>query len=104
MQKYSSFAQLYLRIAIGAAYLVFGFDRLGVFGKYGEKNVSWGDWQHFMVRAEEIMNFLPRTLVEPFAIIATAAEISFGVLLIVGFKTRLAAAGSGVLGHFAPAT
>lgn len=90
-------SQLFLRLAIGVAYFIYGTDRLGLWGKYGEKNVSWGDWQHFMVRAEEIMNFLPRTLVEPFAIIATAAEISFGVLLIVGFKTRLAAAGSGIL-------
>lgn len=90
-------SQLFLRLAIGVAYFIYGTDRLGLWGKYGEKNVSWGDWQHFMVRAEEIMNFLPHTLVEPFAIIATAAEISFGVLLIVGFKTRLAAAGSGIL-------
>lgn len=90
-------AQLFLRLSIGVAYFVYGTDRLGLWGKYGEKNVSWGDWQHFMIRAEEIMNFLPHSLVEPFAVIATAAEISFGVLLVIGFKTRQAALGSGIL-------
>lgn len=90
-------AQFFLRLSIGVAYFIFGTDRLGLWGKYGEKNVSWGDWQHFMIRAEEIMNFLPHSLVEPFAVIATAAEISFGVLLIIGFKTRLSALGSGIL-------
>ena len=97
MQKYSSFAQLYLRIAIGAAYLVFGFDRLGVFGKYGEKNVSWGDWEHFMKYAAEVMSFLPAELVSLFAIVATIAEIVFGVLLLLGKWTRVAAFGSGIL-------
>ncbi|HKO81088.1 MAG TPA: hypothetical protein VJU78_11870 [Chitinophagaceae bacterium] len=37
MEKFSSFAQLYLRVAVAVSYLVFGFDRLGVFGKPGEK-------------------------------------------------------------------
>ena len=97
MQKYSSFAQLYLRIAIGAAYLVFGFDRLGVFGKYGEKNVSWGDWEHFMKYAAEVMSFLPAELVSLFAIVATIAEIVFGVLLLLGKWTRVASFGSGIL-------
>lgn len=39
MKKFSSFAQLYLRIAIGISYLVFGLDRLGAFGKPGDKNI-----------------------------------------------------------------
>lgn len=90
-------SQLFTRIAIGTAYFVFGTDRLGLWGKPGDENVSWGDWQHFMVRAEKLMSFLPHQLVEPFAIVATVAEISLGVLLIVGYKTRYAALGSGVL-------
>ena len=97
MQKYSSFAQLYLRIAIGAAYLVFGFDRLGVWGDHGEKNVSWGDWEHFMKYAAEVMSFFPAELVSLFAIVATIAEIVFGVLLLLGKWTRVAAFGSGIL-------
>lgn len=97
MEKFSSFAQLYLRIAIGVSYLVFGFDRLGVWGNYGEKNVSWGDWEHFMKYAAEVMSFLPAELVSLFAIVATIAEIVFGVLLLLGKWTRVAAFGSGIL-------
>ena len=100
MEKFSSFAQLYLRIAIGVSYLVFGLDRLGVWGNYGEKNVSWGDWEHFMKYAAEVMSFLPAELVSLFAIVATIAEIVFGILLLLGKWTRVAAFGSGILAFF----
>lgn len=97
MEKFSSFAQLYLRVAIAAGYLVFGFDRLGVFGKPGEKNISWGDWDHFIKYAAEVMQFLPYSLVSVFAVIATIAEILSGLLLLVGKWTRAAAIVSGIL-------
>jgi putative oxidoreductase len=97
MEKMSSFAQLYLRLAIGAAYLVFGLDRLGVWGKYGDKNVSWGDWEHFDKYAAEVMSFLPLPVVNVLAIVATICELSFGVMLLIGLWTRVAALGSGVL-------
>jgi putative oxidoreductase len=100
MDKFSSFTQLYIRIAIGVSYLVFGLDRLGVWGNYGEKNVSWGDWEHFMKYAAEVMSFLPAELVSLFAIVATIAEIVFGVLLLLGKWTRVAAFGSGILTFF----
>ncbi len=97
MKKFSSFAQLYLRVAIGVSYLVFGLDRLGVFGKPGGKNISWGDWEHFMKYAAEVMQFLPYSLVAVFAVIATAIEIISGVLLLIGKWTRIAAVASGIL-------
>lgn len=100
MEKFSSFAQLYLRIAIATAYLVFGFDRLGVWGKPGETSVSWGDWEHFMKYASEVMSFLPTTVIGLFAVIATVAEIVFGVLLLLGKWTRTTAFGSGILAFF----
>src|SRR5690349_12246621 len=97
MKKLSSFAQLYLRIAIGTSYLVFGLDRLGVFGKPGEKNISWGDWEHFLKYATEVMQFLPHSMITVFAVIATAIEIISGVLLLIGKWTRIAAVASGLL-------
>jgi uncharacterized membrane protein YphA (DoxX/SURF4 family) len=100
MEKFSSFTQLYLRIAIAVSYLVFGFDRLGVWGSPGEAHVSWGDWKHFMKYVAEVMSFLPATLVSLFAIVATIAEIVFGVLLLLGKWTRVAAFGSGILAFF----
>ena len=97
IKKWSSFFQLYLRIALSAGYLAAGLDRLGFWGKYGEKNISWGDWDHFMKYAAEVMGFLPHALVGVFAAIATIAEIAFGILLLIGKWTRLAAVGSGIL-------
>jgi len=89
--------QLFTRIAIGSAYFIYGADRLGLWGKPGDKNVAWGDWEHFMARAEKVMGFLPHGLIGPFAVIATVAEISLGILLIAGYKTKYAAFGGGIL-------
>jgi len=97
MQKYQDYIQAYLRLAIGAGYLVFGLDRLGVWGPYGGKGISWGDWQHFMVYAAQVMGFLPYRLASILAVTATIGEIAFGAMLLVGLFTRLAAIGSGVL-------
>jgi len=97
MIKSTNLFQLYLRLAIGTGYLVFGLDRLGVWGNYGSDGVSWGDWKHFMEYASSVMSFLPYSLANIFAMLATTAEIVFGILLILGFKTRLAAFGSGLL-------
>ena len=108
MEKFTNLTQLFLRLALGIGYLVPGFDRLGVSGKYGERNVTWGDWQHFVKYAGQVMSFLPSSLVNVFAVMATIAEIGFGVLLLVGRWTKIAALGSGILtlilcivnGHF----
>ena len=97
MKKLPAFAKLYLRLSIGAGYLVFGLDRLGVWGKPGGKNISWGDWAHFVKYARELMGFLPPSLAEVLAVLATIAEISIGTLLLLGIWTRVAAVGSGVL-------
>jgi len=100
MKKSSGFTQLFLRLALGIGYLVPALDRLGFWGKYGEPNISWGDWQHFTKYAGQVMSFLPSSLVNVFAVVATIAEIGFAVLLLVGRWTRIAAIGSGVLSLF----
>ena len=84
-------------MALGIGYLVPALDRLGAWGKNGEPGISWGDWQHFMQYAREVMGFMPASLITIFAATATIAEISFGILLVIGKWTKLAALGSGVL-------
>lgn len=97
MTKLRDFAQLFLRLALGIGYLVPGLDRLGVWGKNGEAGISWGDWQHFIQYAKEVMGFMPSSLVNVFAVMATIAEIGFGILLLMGKWTTIAALGSGIL-------
>ncbi len=71
MNKFSPYIQLYLRLALGVGFLVPGLDRLGVWGKPGSPGVSWGDWQHFVASAADIMRFLPYSIASVFAVIAT---------------------------------
>ena len=97
MEKQKDFFQLYLRLAIGIGYLVPSLDRLGVWGAPGGKNISWGDWQHFMEYAAQVMGFLPLPLVSLLAVLATIAEIVFGLLLLMGKWTKISAIGSGLL-------
>lgn len=92
--------QLYLRLALSAAYLVFGLDRLGLWGEPQSPGVSWGDWPHFQAYARQVMAFLPSDLADVLAIIATICELVFGVLLFLGKWTRYAAIGSGLLSLF----
>ncbi|MBY0480353.1 MAG: DoxX family membrane protein [Chitinophagaceae bacterium] len=100
MEKQKGIIQFYLRLAIGVGYLVPAFDRLGVWGEHGGKNISWGDWHHFIKYAAETMRFFPSYLIEPLAIAATIGEIGFGLLLLLGKYTRIAALGSGMLSFF----
>lgn len=89
---------LYLRIAIGSAYLWEVADRLGVFGGNGQPHVGWGDWKHFIAYAGQVMSFLPASLIPALATLATIGEGVFGALILIGLFTRAAAIGSSILG------
>lgn len=97
IHRFSKIASLYLRLAIGTAYLWEVADRLGFFGTHGQPHVGWGDWQHFIAYAKQVMSFLPASWVPFLGTLATIGEATFGLLLILGLFTRLAAIGSGIL-------
>jgi putative oxidoreductase len=90
-------AQLFLRIALGIGFLAACFDRFGWVAPYGSPNVSWGDWQHFLIYSHSIMPFVPDELVELMAITASILELIFGILLIIGLFTKWTSIGSGLL-------
>lgn len=91
--------KLYLRLAIGIAFLSASADRLGIFGPYKEDGniVAWGDWSNFVDYTQSLLPWLSENLVQVAAIGATVCEIVFGILLILGVKVRLFANLSGVL-------
>ena len=97
MQLNQKISSIYLRLAIGVSYLWEVADRLGLFGPNGHAHVSWGDWKHFIAYAKQVMSFLPDGIINPLATIATIGEGGFGLLLILGLFTRMAAIGSGIL-------
>ena len=89
--------RVFARFALGASFLFPVGDRFGLWGPYGAKNVSWGDFAHFVKYTGEVTSLFPSSLTVPFAWAATVAETLFGVLLIAGFKVRMASVLSGVL-------
>jgi len=92
-----AFSSVFLRLALGISFLSAVADRLGFWGAYGQPNVSWGDYARFVEYTAKLNWFLPAPMIPPLAMIATAAETVFGLLLVVGWKTRVTAVLSGVL-------
>jgi putative oxidoreductase len=97
MQINSKLPSLYLRIAIGSAYLWEVADRLGILGANGQPHVGWGDWAHFIAYARTVLSFLPAGLIPFLGVLATLGEGIFGALILMGLFTRVAAIGSGIL-------
>ena len=89
--------RLFARIALGASFLSAVADRFGLWGPPGAKNVSWGNFAHFVEYTGAVMSLFPNSLTVYFAWAATVAETLFGILLIVGFKIRVVAVLSGLL-------
>lgn len=97
MSKYIAYSQLYLRLALGAGFIAPVLDRLGLVGAPGTENIAWGNWASFLDYTHVLLPILSRSLSDTMALLATIAEAAFGILLIVGFKTRIVAVGSFLL-------
>src|SRR5206468_4520583 len=82
--------RLFARFALGASFLSAVADRFGLWGPDGAKNVSWGNFAHFVKYTGAVTSLFPSSLTVPFAWAATIAEKLFGVLPIAGFKIRMA--------------
>ena len=89
--------RLFARFALGASFLSAVADRFGLWGPHGAKNVSWGDFAHFVEYTGAVMSLFPSSLTVSFAWAATVAETLFGILLIAGFKIRMTSVLSGLL-------
>ena len=89
--------RLFARFALGASFLSAVADRFGLWGPYGAKDVAWGDFAHFVEYTGAVTSLFPSSLTVLFAWTATVAETLFGILLIIGFKTRIASVLGGLL-------
>ena len=95
--RLGKFIPLFLRLALGITFLSAVADRFGLWGAYGHPNVSWGNYARFVGYVAKLNWFLPTAMIPALSIIVTAAETLFGLLLIVGWKTRATALLSGLL-------
>lgn len=87
------FPQLFLRFAIAVTMLSAVADRFG----FWEKNSAWGNWGNFEKYTKQLTFFFPEILSTFSAYTATFLEIIFPLMLIFGFKTKIAAYGTGFL-------
>ncbi len=95
--KLATFSSVFLRVAIGTSFLSAVADRFGFWGVYGQPNVAWGNYSRFVDYTAKLNWFLPAATIPALAVIATATETLLGLLLVLGYKTRLIALLSGVL-------
>lgn len=84
----------FLRLALCVGFLSAVADRFGLWPK---KLSAWGNWSAFVDYTQTLMPFLNRNMANIFAIVATALEIFFAVLLLTNYKTSLVARLSGIL-------
>lgn len=94
MQRYHDLAVLLLRLATAFNFLSAVASRLGFWG------LQSSGWKNFIDYAGEVNSFAPAWAVPFLAVTATSLEIVFAILLLVGYRTRWAALGSGVLTLF----
>jgi len=94
MKNIQSYAQLFLRLSLGTGFLLPAADRFGWLGPSGQSNVDWGNWDKFITYTHILMPYLDLAATNVMGVIATMAEILFGLLLLVGYCTRYAAIGS----------
>jgi thiosulfate dehydrogenase [quinone] large subunit len=86
--------KLFLRLSLAACFLSAVADR---FGWWNADVSAWGNWSNFIGYTRLINPWFPEGSISFFALIATAAEILFGFLLLIGLKTEFIAKLSGIL-------
>lgn len=92
-----SFSAVFARLALGTVFLSVVADRFGLWGPPGAPSVAWGAFGPFLENVRLLNPFLPESLVAPVGWMVTAAELTLGVLLLLGWRTRWVALGSGGL-------
>ncbi|PWN63626.1 DoxX family protein [Chryseobacterium phosphatilyticum] len=90
----NQFPQLFLRLALSVTMLSAVADR---FGWWSKENSAWGNMINFEAYTRKLTFFLPEALSTFSAYAATFLETLLPLMLILGFKTKIAAYGSGLL-------
>lgn len=93
----ATFGSVFVRLALGFSFLSAVADRFGLWGIHGKRNVAWGNFDRFVEYTGRLNWFVPAAMILPLAIVGTAAETLFGLLLVLGWKTRVTALLSGAL-------
>ena len=87
----------FLRYALGLGFLSAVADRFGLWGPFGRPNVAWGNFSRFLEYTHTLNWYMPTAMIPALGVIATGAELLLGILLLVGWYTRVTALLSGLL-------
>ncbi|SHG29302.1 DoxX family membrane protein [Flavobacterium defluvii] len=90
-------AGLVLRIILAITMLSAVADRFGLWGAPGSNGVAWGNWENFVLYTQTLNPFAGKDFAEILGGIATFFEVILSILLLFGFKTRIAALGTAFL-------
>ncbi|WP_436488599.1 DoxX family membrane protein [Chitinophaga sp. ARDCPP14] len=91
MKSYQHIASLLLRLALATGFLSAVASRLGL---WGQQSSGWGK---FLQYTAQVNSFAPQKLVPALAVASTILETLLGILLLLGFKTSLAAISAMIL-------
>ncbi|MBK6499091.1 MAG: DoxX family membrane protein [Saprospiraceae bacterium] len=87
----SDIATLFLRFALASGFLSAVASRLNFWGKQSS------GWESFINYTAQVNAFIPKSLISAIAITVTILELTFGLLLLIGFQTNYVAFASGSL-------
>ena len=76
------------RAALGVSFLLSVSDRLGFYGYPGERGVSWGAFERFLIYAAKVNALAPAWMIPFLGTAATVLELLFGVMLVLGLALR----------------
>ncbi|OIQ15315.1 MAG: DoxX family protein [Flavobacterium sp. MedPE-SWcel] len=88
------YIKLFLRITIAFGFLSAVADR---FGLWSPKVSAWGNWSNFVEYTQIINPWIPHSVINLVAVLATFLEVVFSIGLLLGFKTKFFAQLSGIL-------
>lgn len=91
MSTQQNIASLLLRLALASGFLSAVASRLNLW-----ENQSSG-WQDFLSYTEQVNSFVPKNFIPILAVASTVLELLFGILLLVGYKTRYIASCAAIL-------
>jgi uncharacterized membrane protein YphA (DoxX/SURF4 family) len=92
-----SFSSVVLRLGLGLGFLSAVADRFGLWGSFGQPNIEWGNYSRFLEYTHSLNWYWPAAMIPVLGTVATGAEILFGLVVLVGWHTRVAARLSGLL-------
>ena len=91
MKKQRGISTILVRVALAAGFLSAVASRLGFLG------IHSSGWTSYLSYVKQVNSFAPAASIPILAVGSTILETSFAILLLVGYKIRLAAIGSSFL-------